>query len=144
MNNFSKIAAVAKKIIQFFKNKHIPRQVLKIQLDQTSHETALLTVSETGWSSLCDSLESLFKNKDHIQAAIFDKNISRMQELTNVKSYILNYLDDHDQQLEYRNDFLLYDLLLYDLHLAAHLLDPKQKGKPTERSGNEKGNGICL
>ncbi|KAJ8914845.1 hypothetical protein NQ315_014858 [Exocentrus adspersus] len=148
-------------------------------IDQIGKEIALLTLAETRWSSLNNSIESLLKNKEYIQAAVFDKNISNMQELKTIKKVILDenfwtklsncynilspiskaisliegdkymtiqfiYLSiceiencineisdllpaDHKNKLtkslEERKQFLLYDV-----HLAAHLLDPKQQG----------------
>lgn len=65
-----------KDIIKFFKNKHIPHQVLKNkQLEFNSKETCLSIMVETGWLSNTNSLESLVKCKEALLAATIERSV---------------------------------------------------------------------
>lgn len=73
----SKTVSSVKDIIKFFKNKHIPRQVLKNkQLELNSKETCLSTMVETRWLSITNSLESLVKCKEALLAATIERSVS--------------------------------------------------------------------
>lgn len=90
LSSFDKIFKQTKKIIQFFRNKHIPRQVLrKVQLEENSTEIALIVPSETRWCSAAISFESVLKNKNAIQKAILDKAIRTVVD-SSVRRYILD------------------------------------------------------
>lgn len=70
---FSKVYTQAKKIIQFFRNKHLPRQVLRrIQLEKNGSEISLAAPSDTRWCAAAFSFESILKNKEYLQQAVLD------------------------------------------------------------------------
>lgn len=48
-------------------------------------QVALLTPVETRWNSINKSLECLLKNKEYVQAAVFDKNMCNMPDLKKIK-----------------------------------------------------------
>lgn len=85
---FSRVQAMSKSIIQFYKNKHYPKQLLKqIQIDQIGKEITLKTMVETRWGSFYQSLDSLRKNKAFLEAATVNPKI---QIDSTTRKYILD------------------------------------------------------
>lgn len=64
-----------KQIIQYFSNKHVPKHVfLNIQKErvETGRNISLKVPIETRWSTYFIALDSVLKNKEILQASVFD------------------------------------------------------------------------
>ncbi|KAJ8909268.1 hypothetical protein NQ315_017548 [Exocentrus adspersus] len=78
-----------KKYHNFFRNKHVPKQILKqIQLSNKGKELSLSIPIETRWNSVAQCLKPVLKNKDCLQMTVLDPRISGI--IGNLRTYILD------------------------------------------------------
>lgn len=75
---FNNVYHQARQVIKFFRNKHMPKQVLKkISLENNGKEIALILPAETRWGGAALSFENLIVNKDNLQKAILDSSLKK-------------------------------------------------------------------
>lgn len=83
INSISRIISLSKDIVQFFNNKHIPKEVFKkVQEERGETKITLKTPVDTRWGTYVIMLQSLLKNINNLKAACVDRDL-------------FNHLDNH-------------------------------------------------
>jgi hypothetical protein len=89
LEDFSNIIAHTKKIVQTFRNKHLPSQLFKKIQTESGTGQALHVPVETRWGTYTKCLQSVLKNKENLQTAAVKQQIQNQIEIS-VRNKILD------------------------------------------------------
>lgn len=91
INSIKSLSVKAKKIVQYFRQKHLPRQILKqITVEKMGHDICLKVPVETRWGSMADCLRSLLACREYLELAVLHSRISQDADKYGIRDDILS------------------------------------------------------